>query len=116
MSLRLILMRHAKSDWELPIPDHKRDLNKRGLKSAKAMGNWLKEQDLMPQEALVSTAKRTRKTFEALSINPKRLEFLKELYNPSVDALKHALNNAHEQTLLIVSHNPAIAEFAKSLV
>ena len=115
MSLRLILMRHAKSNWKLPGPDHNRDLNKRGVASAKAMGNWLKERNFIPHEALISTSKRTRKTFETLSINTKRKVFLKELYHPSVHTLMKVLSNAHEQTVLLVSHNPAIAEFAKAL-
>ncbi|MAI58800.1 MAG: phosphoglycerate mutase [Rhodobacteraceae bacterium] len=115
MSLRLILMRHAKSDWNLPVSDHNRDLNERGRTSAKAMGKWLKELDFIPEQALVSTSKRTRKTFEYLSIKPKRLEFIKKLYHPSVYALLNTLKGANGQTVLIISHNPAIAEFAENL-
>ena len=115
MSLRLILMRHAKSDWSQPVADHKRDLNTRGRASVKAMANWLRDRDFIPEEALISSSKRTRKTFEYLSIKPKRVKFLKELYHPSVHALMNALKSAHEQTVLLVSHNPAIAAFAEGL-
>ena len=39
---RLILMRHAKSDWSHPgRSDHDRPLNRRGVKAAPAMGAWL---------------------------------------------------------------------------
>ena len=36
---RLILMRHAKSDWgDVALEDHERPLNKRGRRSATALG------------------------------------------------------------------------------
>ena len=35
---RLILMRHAKSDWSASGDDHSRPLNARGMDSAPAMG------------------------------------------------------------------------------
>ena len=37
MSLKLILMRHAKSGWDDPVEDHDRPLNSRGRISAKVM-------------------------------------------------------------------------------
>ena len=115
MSLRLILMRHAKSDWSQPVSDYDRDLSTRGRASANAMANWLREREFIPEEALISTSKRTRKTFESLSVKPKRLKFLKELYHPSVHALMHTLKSAEEKTVILVSHNPAIGQFAESL-
>ena len=66
MSLRLILMRHAKSSWNEPVSDHERALNVRGRASAQAMGNWLRENDFLPKEALISSSKGTRETFAGL--------------------------------------------------
>ena len=40
---RLILLRHAKSDYPLGVPDHDRPLNERGRRDADAAGAWLAE-------------------------------------------------------------------------
>ena len=45
----LLLMRHAKSDWDADYgPDHDRPLNERGLRSARLMGRVLAEEGLVP--------------------------------------------------------------------
>jgi len=43
---KLYLMRHAKSSWDNPVPDHKRELNSRGKKDAKLIGEYLKERSI----------------------------------------------------------------------
>ena len=58
--LRLILMRHAKSDWShLDLSDHDRPLNNRGKASAAALGDWLRVKSYLPDQVLSSTAART---------------------------------------------------------
>ena len=59
----LVLMRHAKSNWSGDLSDFDRPLSERGVKSARALGKWLRENDLFPDFALVSAAKRTVETF-----------------------------------------------------
>ena len=50
---RLILMRHAKSDWNHPgLADHDRPLNKRGRKAAPAMGAWLTADRALVEKAV----------------------------------------------------------------
>ncbi|MFZ8970550.1 MAG: SixA phosphatase family protein, partial [Paracoccaceae bacterium] len=115
MSLKLILMRHAKSGWDDPVEDHDRPLNSRGRISAEVMGKWLQAKGHLPQEALVSTARRTTETFRGLGIAPQKVKFLSSLYHPSAQGLFAALRSATEQTVLMVSHNPGIAEFAELL-
>ena len=83
MSLKLILMRHAKSGWDDPVEDHDRPLNSRGRISAEVMGKWLQAKGHLPQEALVSTARRTTETFRGLGIAPQKVKFLSSLYHPS---------------------------------
>ncbi|MFL2758755.1 MAG: SixA phosphatase family protein [Paracoccaceae bacterium] len=115
MTLRLILMRHAKSSWNKPVSDHERELNGRGRASAQAMGNWLRENDILPEEALISTSKRTRETFKGLDVKPTRVRFLEDLYHPSPAKLLCTLKSAQEKTVLIISHNPACANFADAM-
>ena len=49
MSLRLILMRHAESSWNKPVSDHECELNGRGRASDQAIGNWLRENEFLPE-------------------------------------------------------------------
>ena len=104
MTLRLILMRHAKSSWNKPVSDHERELNGRGRASARAMGNWLRENDFLPKEALISSSERTRETFEGL-VKSTRVCFLEDLYHLSPEKLLSTLKSAQEKTVLIISHN-----------
>lgn len=61
----LLLMRHAKSDWNAGYSlDHDRPLNRRGVESAKVMGRVLAERDLAPDLVISSTAIRARTTAE----------------------------------------------------
>ena len=61
----LLIMRHAKSSWkEQDLPDHDRPLNKRGEKDAPRMGKLLKDEDLIPDLIMSSSAVRAKKTAE----------------------------------------------------
>ena len=108
-------MRHAKSSWDKPVPDHDRNLNNRGRASAAAMGNWLRENNCAPEEELISTAKRTRETFLSLKIEPKRTKFLSTLYDCTVRELMSSLKSSTEKTVLIISHNHTCAAFAEMM-
>jgi phosphohistidine phosphatase len=64
----LLLMRHAKSDWDADYAsDHDRPLNRRGVKSARLMGRVLSGEDLAPDVVISSTAVRARTTSELAS-------------------------------------------------
>jgi phosphohistidine phosphatase len=60
---RLLIMRHAKSDWGTPgEPDFDRPLAKRGQRDAPRMGEWLRAQGLVPDLVLASPARRAQET------------------------------------------------------
>ena len=64
---QLLLLRHAKSAWDDPgLPDHSRPLNARGRAAAVAMRQTLLGLALSPDVVLVSSARRTMQTLEAL--------------------------------------------------
>ncbi len=117
MTLRLILMRHAKSSWDdLTLSDHDRPLNKRGRTAAKALGVWLKEQGFTPDQVLCSTAVRTRETL-ARSVGALSTEFLQGLYHASAHKMLDSVQtHGSGKALMLVAHNPGIAEFAESIV
>src|SRR6266699_5476706 len=61
----LLLLRHAKSSWKnSDADDHERSLNKRGKKDAPRMGRLLRDENLLPDLIVSSSAKRCRKTLE----------------------------------------------------
>lgn len=113
---RLILMRHAKSDWKMDQPDFDRPLNKRGQASATALGKWLKDNDLHPDEVLCSPSARTKETLQRLDIPDAPTHFPKPLYLAERADLRHALQAATGDTVLIIAHNPGIAYFASDIV
>jgi phosphohistidine phosphatase len=113
---RLILMRHAKSDWDDPaLPDHDRPLNRRGRRAATALGDWLRAHDLVPDEILCSTASRTRETCARLAL-PRAPALHRALYLAEAPAMLRSLRAATGDTVLMIGHNPGIAEFAARLI
>ncbi|AGT09986.1 SixA phosphatase family protein [Paracoccus aminophilus] len=117
---RLILTRHAKSSWDDPAqPDHDRPLNDRGRRSARELGDWLASRGYEPEEVLCSTSTRTRETWDAVFAAP--LEVRPNvrdeagLYHASPDQMLALLRTAQAPTVMIVGHNPGIAELAEML-
>lgn len=116
MTKTLILMRHAKSDWNDPLSDdHDRPLNGRGRVSATALGDWLRMKGILPDQALVSSATRTRETFARLDVTCDA-SFSDALYLASAGRMLSELKRATGQTVLMLGHNPGIAGFAHDLV
>lgn len=112
----LILMRHAKSSWDDPLlEDHQRRLNKRGRAAASAMGAWLRDHAYVPDQALVSDAARTKETFARLGFTCAP-DFLNRLYHAGPATQFNLLKGATGDHVLMLGHNPGIAEFAAQLV
>lgn len=121
MSLRLILMRHAKSSWNSPATDdHARPLNGRGRRSATAIGAWLAEGGYLPDLVLSSDSARTRETWAlaeaALRHRPDRVVWLSELYLAPPQTMLEVLRTAGTSpNVLMLGHNPGSAGFAGML-
>jgi len=117
---RLILTRHAKSSWDDPLtPDHDRPLNERGKAAAADLGQWLASRGYVPDEVYCSDALRTRKTWSgiapALPGSPV-LELKPALYHAGPDVMMAVLKHAKGDCVMMIGHNPGIAEFAHRLV
>lgn len=120
MTLRLILTRHAKSDWsDSGQPDHDRPLNHHGKDEAAALGAWLKSRGYLPDQIIVSDASRTVETADlvqkALGTTPPR-STRAQLYQSDADRLLAELNHAEGKTIMLVAHNPGIQHFAHDLI
>lgn len=117
---RLILTRHAKSSWDDPTQtDAERPLNERGKRSARELGDWLASRGYEPEEVLCSHAERSQDTWgevasATLEVLPKvRTETA--LYHASPDQMIAVLRTATAPTVMLVGHNPGIAELAAML-
>ena len=120
MTKRLILTRHAKSSWDDPtMSDHDRPLNERGKAAAADLGAWLASRGYVPGEVLCSDALRTRKTWDgvapALPGTPV-LTLKPALYHAGPDVMLAVLRHATADTVMMIGHNPGIAEFAARIV
>ncbi len=116
MSKTLILIRHAKSSWNSPgLADHDRPLNPRGKLSAAAIGQWLRAKGYLPDQVISSTSQRTKETLAGLTLHVP-VQFTPDLYHASADQMRGVLSGAKGETVLMLGHNPGIAEFAAQLL
>lgn len=116
---RLILLRHAKSAWPAGIEDRDRPLNKRGREAAPLVAAYLRDEGLLPDLALVSSAQRTRETFASMEqATPCPARYEDRLYLAAPRTILDAIREAPDdvRTLLIVGHNPGLHDLAVSLV
>jgi phosphohistidine phosphatase len=119
MTLTLICMRHAKSDWDDPLQDDiDRPLNERGRAAAALIGKWLAEKKHIPQLALVSSAARTVETWELMSrhLESVTAEFLPDLYLATPDVMRRTLLKRQARSILLIAHNPGMADLTDKLV
>ncbi len=118
---RLILLRHAKSDWSASgRPDRERTLSQRGMKAAPLIGHYLAEHDLIPDHAIVSTAERTRQTWQLLGeavTEPPSVAFDDRIYEAAPADILAAIADAPRsaERLLVVGHNPGLQSLALML-
>ncbi len=118
---QLLLLRHAKSSWDDPrLSDHVRPLSPRGRKAAAALREAMQKLSLSPDVVLVSSARRTLQTLEALLPWPETpiIEPMDALYLATAPQLLAVLNTNVAETvrsLLLVGHNPGLHELAQTL-
>lgn len=111
----LLLLRHAKSSWADPgRDDHERALNGRGRRGAAAIGAWIAEAGLLPDQVLCSDATRTQETWARLSL-PGTPSLMPELYHANAEVMLDVLQSASGSRVLVIGHNPGIAEFCDKL-
>jgi phosphohistidine phosphatase len=120
--MRLMLLRHAKSEKAEPgMRDRDRRLNDRGRKDAARIAAYMVQQALLPDRALVSSAQRTRETWErmapAFSVKP-AVRYEDRLYESSTDSILTVIKAADRSAsaLLVIGHNPGLCDTARLLL
>ena len=106
----LLLARHAKSDWPLGVDDHERPLLQRGRRDAHALGVWLSAKAGPLDRVVISTATRTRQTWDIASSHLDaglNCEFTDDIYEADwSDLLAVARQSGPAQRTLLIGHNP----------
>jgi len=117
---RLLLLRHAKAERGPGLEDHERPLARRGRRDAERMGAERARRRSPPERILCSSSRRTRETLE--EILPQLPEGItvvidRDLYLADPEAMLARIADVDDgvRTLLVVGHNPGIAELAELL-
>lgn len=126
MPSRLVLVRHAKSDYPIGVADHDRPLNARGERDAPVVGEWLAAH--VPVAAgegvtvLVSSATRAQATWAAAAATlahawpTASVVTEPDIYDASPSTLRGCvLDHPTPHTVVIVGHNPGLSLMALEL-
>ncbi len=113
----LILIRHAKSSWDVPVNDKDRSISQRGINDAHLIAS--KAVEIVPKSYIVwsSTAKRAKKTAcvfsKYLSTPLDAIYFSDDLYTFDDKKLLQMLRNCKNEydNLILFGHNEAITNF-----
>jgi phosphohistidine phosphatase len=119
---KLLLVRHAKSDWEdIKLSDFDRPLNKRGKKNVPEMAERLLKKGIVPQQIVSSPALRALTTAqlfaETLGIRKDRIQKEEKIYEATADTLLKIINNFDNKQdfIALFGHNPGITTLAEGL-
>jgi phosphohistidine phosphatase len=114
---QLVLIRHSKA--VAGAADHERPLAERGVADAGALARWLAAA-VTPDRAVVSTAIRAQQTWQFAAVwleRPAEVVSDHRVYANTVGGLLAIIHEtpAEVGTLVLVGHNPSMAELAAGL-
>jgi phosphohistidine phosphatase len=118
---QLLLLRHAKSSWDdTALRDQDRPLSPRGWRSAALMRRAMRDLGLAPDIVMLSPARRTRETLQALEPwdDAPLIEPVERLYLATAPQLLDVLHGVPEtaRSVLLIGHNPGMHDLAMLLV
>ncbi|SRR6266496_2365454 len=116
MARTLVVVRHAKSDWQHDLPDEDRPLAPRGRREAPLIGPWVADNAGKLDVVICSTAVRTRQTL-ALSGMPGKVRYDERVYAASYQDLMSVLDELGDNvaTAALVGHNPGLSDLVRML-
>jgi phosphohistidine phosphatase len=119
---KILIMRHAKSDWsDSSLADFDRPLNKRGKKAAPFMGKEIYNRKLVPDLVLSSPAQRAKLTAEAVAKEcniEEKIQWKEDFYFGYADDIIETLQRLPKKIhkVLIIGHNPTLENLVSILV
>ena len=122
MPKKLILFRHAKSDWDAGVSsDHARPLAKRGIRAARRMGRFLAKAGEVPEHILCSSAMRAVSTVQLAARAGDwgaPIDYRDTLYLPDTETLIREIRGAPDtlSALMLVGHEPTWSDLAQHLI
>lgn len=116
----LYLLRHAKSSWDEPLPDHERPLSNRGIRDARAAGRLLAIRGWRPELVLCSTSVRTRETWRrarAAGAEAGEVRYEEGVYAASAASLLSLIRATPDDVggLMLIGHAPGLPDLADTL-
>ena len=117
---RLMLLRHAKAAPADGTADIDRPLVERGRQALPRVAAHLADEQLIPDLAVVSTARRARETWDVVAptLGDVPACFEPRIYEAPADRILKVVREVESQvrTLLMVGHNPGFEDLAKLLI
>ncbi|HEX2134097.1 MAG TPA: histidine phosphatase family protein [Actinophytocola sp.] len=120
MERTLVVVRHAKSDWDAGVEDHGRPLNERGRRDAPVLGRWLRDNVGAIGLVVCSSADRARQTWRlaATELDPAPpVRYEQRIYAAEPRTLMSVLDEVAEDvdTAVLVGHNPGLTELVEEV-
>ena len=122
MKRSLLIMRHGKSDWNTGSrSDFERPLAKRGQKAVKRMGQWLIQQELIPDHIISSPANRAQQTAigicRAIKVAESTINWEPRVYGAGMATLLDVLTACPplKQRVILIGHNPGLEMLVRFL-
>lgn len=114
-----MVARHGKAE-QYGAEDHRRPLTERGRRQARDAGEWLAASGFVPTYALVSSATRTRESWEALLVgsgSSAQAEISDSAYAADTETVLTLLQGAPEEAVVLafVGHNPTVSSLVHLL-
>lgn len=118
---RVVLLRHAKSDWSGDEADRDRPLAPRGRRQAAEAGRWLAAHAGTIDLVVASPAQRARSTWDLVAgelETPPPLHLEERVYAASAGELLDVVRDLPDEarTVVLVGHNPGLEDLVTMLV
>jgi phosphohistidine phosphatase len=115
--MKVVLIRHIKSDWSSEKSDFDRPIREDRKADAAIVSKALKNTGITPDSIIASPAKRTQQTAKlfakAFSFPIQRIEYIDIIYESTKQELWAITQQLNSNTtcVFIICHNPAITDF-----
>jgi phosphohistidine phosphatase len=117
----VLLLRHAKASRDDPeLADHDRPLTDRGRRDSRRVGRLMKDEGLVPDWWISSTAARARQTAELVATivaDPELVHHDRSFYLARPDAYIPVLRALPDEinSVIVVGHNPGLEDLVAFL-